>query len=229
MNPPTHPLNFIDLGLLPWQHCRFTICRLVDFVKYQFDDETSTLVYFNREFTWHFRQKKGSNKQTTHIWVNCPKFSGCSGWRCFGDNDDASWGRSAYSRWLPVLYLCLVICDSDINTCILVKLTWQYIFMKERVDISYIIRFLRGVFCFYFFLLFRSPGVLLRFRPRIGLDESLQDRILTKVRKRLSRQNSTKKCVNPQKIDKKCVNPKKSKILTKCVNVCRDKIRQKSA
>ena len=47
------------------------------------------------------------------------------------------------------------------------------------------------------------PGVLLRFRPRIGLDESLQDRILTKVRKRLSRQNSTKKCVNPKKIDKK--------------------------
>ena len=43
------------------------------------------------------------------------------------------------------------------------------------------------------------PGVLLRFRPRIGLDESLQDRILTKVRKRLSRQNSTKKCVNLRK------------------------------
>ena len=44
-----------------------------------------------------------------------------------------------------------MICDIDINTCILVKLTWQYIFMKERVDISYIIRFLHGAFCFYFF------------------------------------------------------------------------------
>jgi len=41
-----------------------------------------------------------------------------------------------------------------------------------------------------------KTGVELRFRLRIGLDESLQDRILTKVRKRLSRQNSTKLCVN---------------------------------
>ena len=48
-----------------------------------------------------------------------------------------------------------------------------------------------------------NTGVLLRFRPRIGLDESLQDRILTKVRKRLSRQNSTKKYINPPKNDKK--------------------------
>ena len=41
-----------------------------------------------------------------------------------------------------------------------------------------------------------SAGVELRFGLRIGLDESLQDRILTKARKRLSRQNSTKLCVN---------------------------------
>ena len=27
------------------QHCRLSICRLVEFVKYQFDDETSRLVY----------------------------------------------------------------------------------------------------------------------------------------------------------------------------------------
>ena len=40
------------------------------------------------------------------------------------------------------------------------------------------------------------PGVELRFGLRIGLDESLQDRILKKVRKRLSRQNLTKLCVN---------------------------------
>ena len=60
-----------------------------------------------------------------------------------------------------------------------------------------------------------DAGVLLRFRPRIGLDESLQDRILKKVRKRLSRQNSTKKCVNPQKIDKKVHKSQKIKILTK--------------
>ena len=32
-------------------------------------------------------------------------------------------------------------------------------------------------------------GVLLRFQSRIGLDESLQDRILSKVRKHLSQQN----------------------------------------
>ena len=43
---------------------------------------------------------------------------------------------------------------------------------------------------------FYKTGVELRFWP-------VQARILTKARKRLSRQNLTKKCVNSQKIDKK--------------------------
>ena len=47
---------------------------------------------------------------------------------------------------------------------------------------------------------FYKTGVELRFWP-------VQARILTKVRKRLSRQNLTKKCVNSKKFDKKvCIS-----------------------
>ena len=44
-----------------------------------------------------------------------------------------------------------------------------------------------------------STGLLLRFWLRQGKEKRLLARILTKARKRLSRQNSTKKCVNLRK------------------------------
>ena len=88
------------------------------------------------------------------------------------------------------------------------------------------------------------PGVELRFGLRKGLDESLQDRILTKARKHLSRQNSTKLCLNlwENVHHQKCVNNiRRNKIRqidayiykkianTKCINVRRNKIQQNIA